>query len=102
VSAGAALTVPFARFAAGEDVLTVLEQQGFAAFALSPGGDRTLAEIVPPARAALLFGAEGSGLPEQLLARAERVRIPMAAGFDSLNVATSSGIALHHFAVACS
>ena len=28
----------------------------------------------------------------------ERLRIPMAAGVDSLNIATACGIALHHFA----
>jgi tRNA G18 (ribose-2'-O)-methylase SpoU len=28
------------------------------------------------------------------------VRIPMAGGFDSLNVATASGIVLHHLAAA--
>jgi tRNA G18 (ribose-2'-O)-methylase SpoU len=34
--------------------------------------------------------------------RAETVRIEMAGGFDSLNVATTSGIVLHHLvATAC-
>jgi tRNA G18 (ribose-2'-O)-methylase SpoU len=30
------------------------------------------------------------------MAKARRVGIPMANGFDSLNVATTSGIVLHH------
>ena len=51
-----------------------------------------------PERAALWFGAEGEGLPERLLARLNTVRIGMAGGFDSLNVAAASAIALHHFA----
>jgi tRNA G18 (ribose-2'-O)-methylase SpoU len=42
------------------------------------------------------LGAEGAGLPADILARATTVRIPMAADFDSLNVATTSGIVLHH------
>lgn len=43
----------------------------------------------------LLFGAEGSGVPEQVHDRAElRVRIPMRPGFRSLNVAVSAGIGL--------
>ena len=46
--------------------------------------------------AALLFGAEGRGLSPDLLAKLRGVRIAMAPGFDSLNVATTSGIALHH------
>ena len=45
---------------------------------------------------ALLLGTEGAGLPPALLARADhRVRIPMAGGVDSLNVAAASAIALH-------
>jgi tRNA G18 (ribose-2'-O)-methylase SpoU len=44
----------------------------------------------------VLLGAEGPGLPAEILARAVSLRIPMAAGFDSLNVATASGIVLHH------
>ena len=100
VSAGAALTVPFARLSPGEDAVDSLESAGFTAFALSPSGERPLAEISPPSRAAVLFGAEGPGLPEAVLGRTETVRIPMTAGFDSLNVATSSGIVLHHCAFA--
>ncbi len=45
---------------------------------------------------ALLLGAEGPGLTATALDRASRrVRIPMAAGVDSLNVATAAAIALH-------
>jgi tRNA G18 (ribose-2'-O)-methylase SpoU len=46
----------------------------------------------------VLLGAEGPGLSADILARAVAVRIPMAPGFDSLNVATASGIVLHHLA----
>jgi tRNA G18 (ribose-2'-O)-methylase SpoU len=35
-----------------------------------------------------------------VLSRARTVTIPMAGGFDSLNVATTSGIALHHLTAA--
>jgi tRNA G18 (ribose-2'-O)-methylase SpoU len=45
---------------------------------------------------AVILGAEGPGLPESILARCRTVAIPMAAGFDSLNVATTGGIVLHH------
>jgi tRNA G18 (ribose-2'-O)-methylase SpoU len=96
VSVGAALRMPFARLAAGEDLLGLLQRQGFQPVALSPSGDEPLARLRRPKRAALLLGAEGPGLPPALLARARTVGIPMADGFDSLNVATMSGIALHH------
>jgi tRNA G18 (ribose-2'-O)-methylase SpoU len=46
-------------------------------------------------RQALLVGSEGPGLPADILRRVRTVGIPMAGGFDSLNVATSAAIALH-------
>jgi tRNA (cytidine/uridine-2'-O-)-methyltransferase len=43
----------------------------------------------------LLFGSESAGVPEYVRDSADlRVRIPMRAGFRSLNVAVSAGIAL--------
>ena len=49
-------------------------------------------------RVALLLGAEGPGLTAEALAAADlRVRIPMAAGVDSLNVATAAAVAFHAF-----
>ena len=51
--------------------------------------------VAPHARLALLVGTEGSGLSADALARADvALRIPMAPGTDSLNVATATGIAL--------
>ena len=95
VSVGAALTVPFARLGAGEDALDLLAKHGFQALALGPSGNETLASVDRPDRVAVLLGAEGPGLPSAILARARTVRIPMAAGWDSLNVAAASAIALH-------
>jgi tRNA G18 (ribose-2'-O)-methylase SpoU len=95
VSVGAALTVPFSRAGSAEDMVAGLAGRGFSVFALSPRGANELCDIKPPARTAVLFGAEGPGLPPPLMARVETVRIAMAGGFDSLNVATSSGIVLH-------
>ena len=48
-----------------------------------------------PTRLALVVGAEGPGLTEPALASVDRrVRIPMAEGVDSVNVATAAAIAL--------
>ncbi len=95
VSVGAALKVPFARVAPGEDALAILEAAGIGALALSPGAAKPLTDLEPPARAALLLGAEGPGLSPAVLARARPFCIPMAPGWDSLNVASASAIALH-------
>jgi len=44
---------------------------------------------------ALLFGNEGSGLPDELAARADRrIRIPLAGPVESLNVGVAAGIVL--------
>ena len=96
VSVGAALTTPFARGGDAADVVARLQAAGLEVLALSPSGETDLAELAPPARCAVLFGAEGPGLPPEVLAGVRTVRIPMAGDFDSLNVATASGIVLHH------
>ena len=98
VSVGAALTTQFARLPAGVDMAQTLMEAGFDCVALSPGGDTQLHTLEPAARTAVVFGAEGPGLPPALLARVRTVRIQMADGFDSLNVATTSGIVLHQIA----
>ncbi|MEC4185208.1 RNA methyltransferase [Adlercreutzia sp. R21] len=51
-----------------------------------------------PAKLALLFGTEGEGLAPATIARCDyTVRIPMAHGVDSLNVAASSAVAFYAF-----
>lgn len=51
-----------------------------------------------PAKLALLFGTEGEGLAPATIARCDyTVRIPMAPGVDSLNVAASSAVAFYAF-----
>lgn len=98
VSVGAALLVPFARLAHGEDALSLFERTGFTSVALSPAGQTLLGDWRPAPRNAVLLGAEGPGLPPELLGRTRSVRITMTAGFDSLNVATTSGIVLQYLA----
>jgi len=96
VSVGGALRVPFARLPRGEDGLALLTRHGFDTLALSPAGATGLADVTRGERMAVLFGSEGPGLPAEVLARARTVRIAMAGKLDSLNVATASGIVLHH------
>jgi tRNA G18 (ribose-2'-O)-methylase SpoU len=98
VSVGAALIVPFARVTTYDELFTLLAEQCFDPLALSPAGRETLSSLTVGNRNAVFLGAEGPGLPDHLMRRATTVRIPMAGGFDSLNVATTSGIVLHHLA----
>jgi len=97
VSLGHVLRVPFARASTWPDGLDDVRGEGFTLVALSPGADEPLADLVgnPPSKVALLLGAEGDGLSAAALAAvARRVRIPMAPGVDSVNVATAAAIAL--------
>lgn len=98
VSVGASLIVPFARVADGAAMLELFARHAFTVIALSPSGRETLAQVARPQRVAALFGTEGPGLPADVLAGTRSVSIPMAEGFDSLNVATTSGIVLYHLA----
>lgn len=96
VSVGATLLVPWVRLQRDEDPIAVLAQHGFVPIALSPSAGQRLSDLAPPPRAAVLLGAEGPGLVRSMIDRALPIRIPMSDGFDSLNVATTSGIVLHH------
>jgi tRNA G18 (ribose-2'-O)-methylase SpoU len=98
VSVGAALKVPFARAANPGELFECLDKAGFRQLALSPSGTTDIADTHPAARTALYLGTEGDGLPVSVLSRMETVRIAMAPGFDSLNVAAASAVALHRLA----
>jgi tRNA G18 (ribose-2'-O)-methylase SpoU len=91
-SVGASLLVPFARAA---DPVAALEAAGLVPIALSPSGETPLHALERPERTALVLGAEGPGLPAEVMACCRTVSIPMSGGFDSLNLATTSGIALY-------
>ncbi len=97
VSVGAALKVPFAREGSIEELVGKLQQANFDIYALSPSGTETIYTAQPGVRTALLLGTEGEGLPKALMQKLRTVKIPMSLEFDSLNVATASGIALSRF-----
>ena len=94
VSVGAALKIPFA--------MPARTKAWRAALARRLHADRAVAgrrgrhpHVERRERMALYLGTEGEGLPAALMPRLETVRIPIAEGFDSLNVAAASAIALH-------
>ncbi|MBA0048080.1 RNA methyltransferase [Mycobacteroides sp. LB1] len=100
VSMGHALLVPFARLPEWPKSLYRLRDNGFRLLAMTPAGNsRALAEAIPPLRdekVALMVGAEGPGLTDVALRASDvRVRIPMANGTDSLNVATAAALAFY-------
>jgi tRNA G18 (ribose-2'-O)-methylase SpoU len=100
-SAGAVLSLPIVRATRWpEDLLVLRDKHGLNLVgAVLDQQAIPLASYVPPARLAILFGAEGPGLDEQTLRVCDaRVTIPMAKapGVDSLNVATAGAVFLYH------
>ncbi len=99
-SMGATLDVPFTRLESWTSDLGLLRRRGFQIAALTP--DRAATPLAAYAATVgrdrplvLVLGAEGSGLtPEALCTADVRVRIPIAASVDSLNVVVAAGIAL--------
>ena len=97
VSMGTVFQVPWTRLESWPGGLDDLRDDGFtvAALALTPDAV-TLDDLVMdlPERLALVLGTEGDGLSRGAVAAADvAVRIPMAGGVDSLNVAAASAVA---------
>lgn len=101
VSMAATLRLPFARAERLADAIVTLRDAGFKVAALTPRAPAIevgeLGARVPRhERLAVLVGSEGEGLSESVLGLADlRVRIPIAADVDSLNLAAATAIALY-------
>nr|WP_255720792.1 TrmH family RNA methyltransferase [Acuticoccus kalidii] len=95
VGVGAPLIVPTIRAASTRALLADLAARNVTPYALTPRGTKILGETPLAPRAAFLLGTEGDGLPDELIALAEPLAVRIAPGFDSLNVAATSALALH-------
>jgi tRNA G18 (ribose-2'-O)-methylase SpoU len=97
VSMGAVFTVPYARAPHWPGALKDLQALGFRTLALTPSDDAVaLNELQLDAEQAIavVLGTEGAGLSDRAAALADvKVRIPMMAGIDSLNVASAAAVA---------
>lgn len=97
VSVGATLKVPYFHGGSIDEIIAALGDADFNLLALSPSSSLSVYDATKHGRQALLLGTEGEGLPPRLLEKLQTARIPMSTAFDSLNVATASGIALSRF-----
>jgi tRNA G18 (ribose-2'-O)-methylase SpoU len=101
VSMGHVLQVPHVRPQPWPGWLEAAADAGRRVVALTPGTDVLLHDVAPAGpdeQVVLIAGAEGPGLSDAVLGASgvEAVRIAMAPGVDSLNVASSIAVALHH------
>ena len=97
-SMGAVFSVPWTRIPSS-DGPGLLAERGFELIALTPDPDAVPLGAVDPSsieRLAVILGTEGPGLSARWLeAAALRMRIPMRAGVDSLNVGAAAAVALY-------
>lgn len=97
VSMGAVFTVPYARATVWPATLVDLRSAGFTVAALTPSADAIPLDRFnpdPAHKVAVVLGTEGQGLTPQACELADvTVGIPMAAGIDSLNVASAAAVA---------
>ena len=97
VSMGTVFQVPWTRLETWPSQMADLQAQGFvvAALALADGAvdlDDFVLDL--PERLVVMLGTEGDGLSRQSVTAADVVvRIPMAGGVDSLNVASAAAVA---------
>jgi tRNA G18 (ribose-2'-O)-methylase SpoU len=101
VSMGAALRLPFAVDSRWPEGIRTLQAAGARVLAMTPQRqardlDGVLASLEPGTTVVLMLGHEGEGLSNAAMEAAdEPVRIALAPGVDSLNVAIASAIGLH-------
>ncbi|MDQ1578922.1 MAG: hypothetical protein QOE21_1609 [Microbacteriaceae bacterium] len=98
VSMGTVLQVPWTRVGDWTSTRQLLAASGFHVAALALTDDaldlRAFAAAAPD-RVAIVLGAEGDGLTDEAIAAADTVvKIPMAHGIDSLNVAATAAVAM--------
>jgi 23S rRNA (guanosine2251-2'-O)-methyltransferase len=93
-------SVPVVREVNLSRAIATLQKHGFWVMGLAADATRSLAEAMPrDRRAALVLGAEDSGLRRlQRETCDELVRLPMAPGVESLNVAAAAAVALYEVA----
>jgi TrmH family RNA methyltransferase len=91
---GSSFHLPVGRGSAG-DAIAAARARRMAILATVAAGGEPIAATDLRAPALMLVGSEGAGLPDEIVAQADRrVTIPMRTGVESLNVAVTSAILL--------
>ena len=97
VSMGTVFQVPWTRIEPWPGGIALLREEGFHVAALALAEDSVDLDdfaATAPARVALVLGMEGDGLSRRTVEGVDSVvRIPMAGGVDSLNVAAAGAVA---------
>ncbi|MGH7907906.1 MAG: 23S rRNA (guanosine(2251)-2'-O)-methyltransferase RlmB [Candidatus Binataceae bacterium] len=98
-SAGAWVHLKIAECGNVARALEDLKEAGYWIAAMAPGGDRTIYDLDPSMRLAVVAGSEGAGVREIVKKRADFVvKIPMRGKIGSLNVAVAAAVTLFEIA----
>ncbi|GGD89330.1 hypothetical protein GCM10011515_06280 [Tsuneonella deserti] len=95
-ASGALETVPWVRVVNLARALDQLAESGYWRIGLSGEGDLTLAAALPAGPVALVLGAEGEGMRQNIAAHCDAIaRLPISDAMESLNVSNAAAIALY-------
>jgi TrmH family RNA methyltransferase len=94
-SRGALFSVPLVQLQNANELLEWCHLKSVRIVTTSDQAARNLWDADLSAPVLLVFGNEGEGLPPEILARGQAVKIPMAGGVDSLNLAVAAGVLLY-------
>jgi len=98
-AAGAVDVMPTARVVNLSRALEDLEARGWRAVGLDGTAERPLEAVLDGAAVVLVMGSEGEGLRRLVAEHCDELaKIPMAGGFESLNVSAAASIALYEAA----
>lgn len=94
-SRGAIFSVPMVQVERAQDVLDWARSQNIRVVTTSDHAAKNVWDADLTAPLLLLFGNEGEGLPPEILAQGEAVKIPMYGAVDSLNLAVAASVLLY-------
>jgi TrmH family RNA methyltransferase len=96
---GSSFRLPVRREPAAIDHLRAWQNDGLLVIAAVPGDGITMYDLDLTGPLAFVMGAEGAGVPEPVLAMADqRVRVPMRARVESLNVGVAGALLVYEAA----
>ncbi|BDI60749.1 23S rRNA (guanosine(2251)-2'-O)-methyltransferase RlmB [Qipengyuania nanhaisediminis] len=95
-ASGALETVPWVRVVNLARALDELAEAGYWRIGMAGEADATLAEAMPKGAMAIVLGAEGEGLRQNIASHCDALaRLPISSAIESLNVSNAAAISLY-------
>ena len=99
-ASGALETVPWVRVVNLSRALDLLSEAGYWRIALDGAGKQAFPGALPSGPVALVLGAEGDGIRQNVMQHCDAVaRLPISGRIESLNVSTAASVALYAAAI---